>query len=84
MQVSKPEILEFHHITGNYTLMLKVKVRNTRALEELINDLRFREGVTSTDTMVVFSTSVERVPIAIDIPTEDDTPRRGRPRKRAN
>ncbi len=78
----EPRILECHHVTGGYTLLLKVKVRNTGALEELINTLRALEGVTSTDTMVVFSTSVERTSLAFAIP--DDEPgakKRGRPRK---
>lgn len=76
------EILECHHVTGGYTLLLKVKVRNTRALEQLINQLRSQDGVTGTDTMVVFSTSVERIPIALPVPAEDPAQkRRGRPRK---
>jgi Lrp/AsnC family leucine-responsive transcriptional regulator len=79
-----PEVLECHHVTGAYTLLLKVKVRNTRALEQLINALRAREGVTGTHTMVVFSSSVERIPIALPIPAEDPAQkRRGRPRKKA-
>ena len=82
--VGQAEILECHHVTGNYTLLLKAKVRNTRALETLINAIRAREGVTRTDTMVVFSTFVERIPVALDVPPEDtSSPRRGRPRKKA-
>jgi Lrp/AsnC family leucine-responsive transcriptional regulator len=78
----EPRILECHHVTGGYTLLLKVKVKNTRALEELINTLRALDGVTSTDTMVVFSTSVERTRIAFDVPKDEPgVRRRGRPRK---
>jgi Lrp/AsnC family leucine-responsive transcriptional regulator len=83
--VERPEILECHHITGNYTLLIKAKVKNTSALEALINSIRAREGVTGTDTMVVFSTSVERIPVALDVPAADPAARRrGRPRKKAS
>lgn len=83
--VERPEILECHHVTGNYTLLIKAKVRNTSALESLINAIRACEGVTGTDTMVVFSTSVERVSVALEVPpTEPDARRRGRPRKKAS
>jgi Lrp/AsnC family leucine-responsive transcriptional regulator len=61
-----PEILECHHVTGSYTLLLKVKTRNTSALEQLIRRLRSFEGVASTDTMVVLSTRLERVMLPLE------------------
>src|SRR5215471_5373485 len=36
---SRPEVLECHHVTGSYTLLLKVKTANTTTLEELISHL---------------------------------------------
>jgi Lrp/AsnC family leucine-responsive transcriptional regulator len=57
---SRPEVLECHHVTGSYTLLLKVKTANTTTLEELISHLRSIEGVTRTETMVVLSTHTER------------------------
>lgn len=76
-----PEVLECHHVTGAYTLLLKVKARNTRALEALVIALRSMEGVGSTDTMVVFSTGFERTPVSIEVPPEPASKRR---RKKKN
>lgn len=56
---SRPEVLECHHVTGGYTLLLKVKTANTTTLEELISHLRSIEGVSRTETMVVLSTHTE-------------------------
>jgi len=53
-------VLECHHVTGGYTLLLKVKTRNTETLETLISALRAIEGVVRTETSVVLSTMVER------------------------
>jgi Lrp/AsnC family transcriptional regulator, leucine-responsive regulatory protein len=55
-----PDVLECHHVTGGYTLLLKVKTRNTQSLENLIRTLRSIEGVERTETSVVLSTKVER------------------------
>ena len=56
----RPEVLECHHVTGGYTLLLKVKTANTTTLEELISHLRSIEGVARTETMIVLSTHTER------------------------
>src|SRR5262245_24478681 len=50
---SRPEVLECHHVTGGYTLLLKVKTFNTSTLEELISHIRSIDGVGRTETMVV-------------------------------
>jgi Lrp/AsnC family leucine-responsive transcriptional regulator len=52
-------ILECHHVTGEYTLMLKVKTANTSSLEHLITQIRSLAGVTRTETTVVLSTHAE-------------------------
>jgi len=54
------DVLECHHVTGSYTLLLKVKTANTSSLETLISRLRSIEGVEKTETMVVLSTNTER------------------------
>lgn len=56
----KEEILECHHVTGDFTLLLKVKTRNTAELEKLIEKIRSTRGVIKTHTMIVFSTIIER------------------------
>jgi len=62
-------ILECHHVTGEYTLLLKVKTRNTSSLEQLISQIRSLDGVARTETMVVLSTHTERVQLALWAPT---------------
>jgi Lrp/AsnC family leucine-responsive transcriptional regulator len=59
-----PEVLECHHVTGGYTLLLKAKTRNTSELEGLIRKLRSIDGVERTETMVALSTKVERTAVA--------------------
>lgn len=60
------DVLECHHITGEYTLLLKVKTANTSSLEALISRLRSIEGVERTETMIVLSTHIERLQLAIE------------------
>ena len=54
------DVLECHHVTGAYTLLLKIKTVNTSSLEALISRLRSIDGVEKTETMVVLSTNTER------------------------
>lgn len=84
----EPQILECHHVTGGYTLLLKAKTRNIRGLDLLIGRIRSIDGVKGTETMVVLSTHVERVNLALDMGREDEskdshdakTPKRARRR----
>lgn len=55
----EPQVLESHHVTGGHTLLLKVRMRDTRELRDLIFRLRGFEGVERTETMVVLSTQRE-------------------------
>jgi len=59
------DVLECHHVTGEHTLMLKVKTENTSSLERLISTIRSIEGVARTETMVVLSTHIERSQIGV-------------------
>lgn len=68
-QIAKlPDVLECHHVTGGYTLLLKVKTANTTSLERLISQVRSIDGVARTETMVVLSTHTERVQLAVHPP----------------
>jgi Lrp/AsnC family transcriptional regulator, leucine-responsive regulatory protein len=60
-----PDILECHHVTGEHTVLLKVKTHSTATLEQLIRTIRLIEGVMRTETMVVLSTHTERTQIAV-------------------
>jgi len=73
-------VLECHHVTGQHTLLLKVKTQNTSTLEEVISRIRSVEGVDRTETMVVLSTHAERTQIKIPFnatPTVKRTRRNG-------
>src|SRR5256884_2509881 len=73
------DVLEGHHVTGGYTLLLKVKTTNTSSLERLISQIRSIDGVARTETMIVLSTHTERVQLALH-PAE---PAPAQPGKRA-
>jgi len=71
--VALPDVLECHHVTGEYTLLLKIKTRNTSSLEHLISQIRSLDGVARTETLVVLSTHTERVQLALR-PTDSVAP----------
>ena len=73
--VAYDDVLECHHVTGAWTLMLKAKTRDTESLEELIESIRSCEGVARTETMVVLSTHTERSRVAL--PAADEAPIEG-------
>ncbi len=53
--VAQPEVLECHHVTGEWNFLLKVRVRSTGNLEELLTQ-RLKSkggGVAKTQTLVV-------------------------------
>ena len=60
-------VLECHHVTGAYTLLLKAKTRDTSTLEALISRVRSLPGVERTETMIVLSTHSEDT--ELDLPT---------------
>ena len=54
------EVLECHHITGEFSLLLKVRVRDMEALQRLLlEQLGAHEGVRQTRTVMVLSTVKE-------------------------
>ena len=59
------DVLECHHVTGQHTLIMKIKTENTSSLERLISAIRSIEGVARTETMVVLSTHTERGLISV-------------------
>lgn len=69
---ARPEVLECHHVTGEHTLLLKVKTQDTASLKRVISALREVDGVTRTETMVVLSTETEtaRLPLSTLAPSE--------------
>ena len=80
--VKLPGILECHHITGPYTLLLKVKTKSSKDLEKLLNEIWSMPGVDRTETMVALSTSSEHTRLALELlqppETEEQNPDKDR------
>lgn len=72
--VAIDEVLECHHVTGAYTVLLKVRTQNTQALERLISRVRLLDGVLRTETLVVLSTQLERTLIPLGVKADDPPP----------
>ena len=65
--VALPEVQEVHHVAGEDCFMLKVRARDTAALNELLTErIGALDGVRSTNTTVVLRTAKETstLPIA--------------------
>ena len=61
-----PEVLECHHVTGDWSYLLKVRTRDNDALEDLIsNRIKALPGVTRSETVFAVGTDKEttRLPI---------------------
>ena len=54
-----PSILECHSITGSGSHLLKVRVKNSQALEDLLYEIQNWPGVSRTQTNVILSTYKE-------------------------
>jgi Lrp/AsnC family leucine-responsive transcriptional regulator len=78
-----PEILEMHHITGDHSLLLKVKVESPATLEGLLARLRSVAGIERTHTMVALSSPIERGTIAVDPQKRNQPAPTATPAKRA-
>ncbi|MBI4752742.1 MAG: Lrp/AsnC family transcriptional regulator [Acidobacteria bacterium] len=62
-----PEILECHHVTGDFSYLLKVRVKNTSALEKLLKEqLKTIPGLVRTYTTIVLSTAKETTALPIE------------------
>jgi Lrp/AsnC family leucine-responsive transcriptional regulator len=62
-----PQILECHHVTGQDSYLLKVKIESTEKLDALISEqIRTIAGVTRTHTTIVMSSVKEASYISID------------------
>ncbi len=60
------EVQECHYVTGESSLLLKVRVRDVRALQELLHRLNGLEGVRQTRTLIVLSTLKEECLVPIE------------------
>ena len=61
-----PEVLECHHVTGQFSYLLKVRAPNVSHLELLLRDaIKNLEGVTRTETLIVLSSPKETTELAL-------------------
>ena len=68
------EVLECHHITGEFSLLLKVRVEDMQAFRRLtIEKLNTVRGVRQTRTLIVLATSKEQHRIQLNVePTPEE------------
>jgi len=65
---SVEEVQECHCITGEYSYLLKIRVRNTKALESLIaKKIKTVKGVVKTNTIIALTTSKEITQFKIEL-----------------
>ena len=59
---SIPDVEEIHTVAGDNAVMLKIRPRDTEALEDFLAYVRAIEGVEGTRSYIVLSTYLEREP----------------------
>ena len=59
------EIEECHHIAGEADYLLKIRARDTRDLERIVQRLQTTAHVFNTETDVVFSSAFEHRPLRV-------------------
>ncbi len=64
-----PELEEMHSVTGDTSMILKVRLANTEALEALLRQINAFESVVATHTFVTLSTYLER-PVQAEVTSE--------------
>jgi Lrp/AsnC family transcriptional regulator, leucine-responsive regulatory protein len=57
---SFPQVEACYSVTGDETYILLVRVADPRSLEDLLREINSVEGVSSTRTMLILSTTFER------------------------
>ena len=62
------EVLECHHVAGDYDLLLKVLVRDSSDLEELlVKKIKCNNAIVRTSTTIILSTYKENINLKSDI-----------------
>jgi DNA-binding Lrp family transcriptional regulator len=57
-----PDVEEIHTVTGESAMLLKVRTRDTQALEDLLGRIHGIEGFEGTRSYIALSTYLERGP----------------------
>ncbi len=66
-----PQVQECHSVTGQGSHLLKIRVRNTAALERLLAEIQAWPGVQGTNTSIVLSTLKETTTLPLPDPESD-------------
>lgn len=62
------EVQECHHITGEWSYLLKLRVADTAALERLVGEVvKAQRGVVRTLTMIALSSAKESAALPVDL-----------------
>lgn len=65
--VGLPEVLECHHVAGDFDLLLKVLVKDTAALEQfLVKKIKSNKAVIRSSTTIIMSTYKEEINVEIE------------------
>ena len=67
--VAMPEVLELHHVTGEWSYLLKLRAAGTKAMEAIITErIKVLPGVARTFTTIALSSPKENgpLPVAVD------------------
>ena len=70
LQNVSDDIVECHHVTGEFTMIIKAITHNTASLSALIKKIRNIKGVQKTNTILVFSTILDQQRVIDEIITE--------------
>ena len=61
------EVLEYHHITGEWSYLLKVRCKNIQHLESVLGDkIKRLSAVVRTHTVIALSTQLERNELPVE------------------
>jgi Lrp/AsnC family leucine-responsive transcriptional regulator len=75
------EVLECHHITGEFSILLKIRVSDMAAFRRLlIEHLNTLRGVRQTRTVMVLATAKEQRRLRVDATVDPESDRRRRSR----
>lgn len=62
------EVIECHHVTGEWTYLLKTRCKNNSHLETLLTDkIKGIPGVVRTETLIALSSPLEKASLPLDL-----------------
>jgi len=63
-----PEVLECHHITGEWSYLIKVRCRNIQHFEQVLGEkIKTIPGILRTHTLIALSSPLERTILPLDL-----------------